>query len=268
MEIEFTKMSGAGNDFIFLGPRYMDLLDAGSLVARRLCERKRSIGADGLIFVEKGSRLRMHYYNSDGSRASFCGNGARCFVVYCITNGIADNPFEFQSDAGAHLGKLMGSIPSVSVPLPRILREVTLSIDGNTFKTTLVEAGVPHAVVSVARVAEIDVVTLGRKIRSHDKFGKQGANVDFVEIIDNRQAKVRTYERGVEDETLACGSGCVAVGYLLWELGMMQASSRLHVASGDTLTVEIDEARREVFLGGPARIVYEGRIDAKELQNV
>jgi len=268
MEIAFTKMSGAGNDFIFLGPEYARYANSGGLLARVLCPRKTSVGADGLVLVDKQDRVVMHYYNSDGTRASFCGNGARCLVVYCIGKGIATSPFEFESDWGRHIGKLTGGMPAVSLPLPEIVEELSLEVEGRVFEVTLVRSGVPHAIIMTDEVDTMDVKALGRKIRYHMAFGAEGANVDFVSVLDRGRARVRTYERGVEDETLACGSGCVAAGYLLWKHGVTSETVDFEVASGEVLSVEIDEAHEQVLLAGPATIVYEGRIDLKELGDV
>ncbi len=268
MQLVFSKMSGAGNDFIFLGPDYSAWIESAGLLARRLCQRKTSIGGDGLVIVEKRDRTVMHYYNSDGTRAAFCGNGARCLVLYCIEKGIEPNPFEFQSDWGRHTGKLAGGSPSVSVPMPEIIREVSLELEKAGFDGILVRSGVPHVIIRVDDVEGLDVRSLGRTIRFHHTFGEEGANVDFVQVAGRSRLKVRTYERGVEDETLACGSGCLAAGYLLWKQGIVPLRISVEVASGETLMVEIDEADQRVFLGGPAEIVYEGTIEVKELGNV
>jgi diaminopimelate epimerase len=262
MMIEFSKMSGAGNDFVVIGPAYSGLVSRAPELARRLCQRRTSVGADGLIVVERADPPSMHYYNSDGSKASFCGNGARCMVVFCAVKGIADGKVEFRSASGHHVGEVIEGGARVSMVPARVERELSLVVGGATYEISLVRAGVPHAVVICEAVDGLDVGSTGRAIRSDQVFGEEGANVDFVAGCDPDDFRIRTYERGVEQETLACGRGCVAAAHLLREKGLAGDEVALRVASGDLLRVELPRiSGQDTFLAGPACIVFEGSIE-------
>jgi diaminopimelate epimerase len=262
MRIEFTKMSGAGNDFIVLGPAYASLKSRASDLARMLCPRKTAVGADGLILVEQADGLVMHYHNSDGSEASFCGNGARCMVVFCAGKGIAAGEIRFRSGSGRHIGTVVDGGARVSMAPARMDKEVSLCVEGEDYVVRLVRAGVPHAVVICREVGAVDLDTVGRSIRSHPIFGDEGANVDFVARGESREFLIRTFERGVEGETLACGSGCVAAALVLRDEGLAGDVVEFGVASGDLLRVELPrEEGQVVLLAGPARMVYEGSLD-------
>ncbi len=263
MKLPFTKMSGAGNDFIFIGPDQFHLVKKASTLARRLCQRRKSIGADGLVIVEKGEHLRMHYYNSDGSRAEFCGNAARCFVVYCAKKGIAKGEVEFRSDSGCHVGMVTPKGARVSIAIPQIFGEVKIATQYGSFSLHKIDAGVPHAIFLADDVDKIDVNEIGKVIRYHPEFSPSGTNVDFVQVLDSCRAKIRTYERGVEGETLACGSGCAATAVLLSKIHGI-GRVEIEVASGEVLYVEIDKSDNILYLEGAANIVFEGEIDLEE----
>jgi diaminopimelate epimerase len=266
MKIEFTKMSGAGNDFIFLGPEYVSLKVRASGLARALCPRGTSVGADGLIMVEaSGGRIVMHYFNSDGSEASFCGNGARCLVLYCSVKNIASGRMEFRSGSGDHTGEVTERGVRVSMDAPRFVKDMVIKEGGEAFQVTLVEAGVPHAVIFSEGLADLDVESVGSAIRRRDEFAPEGANVDFVEPAVGHYL-IRTYERGVERETLACGSGCVAAAHALKARHGAGDVIDLKVTSGDILSVELPAGPTGVaYLVGPARVVYEGHTELKEI---
>jgi len=267
MQVQFTKMAGAGNDFVVMGPQYAGLLARAPGLARAICERRRSVGADGLIIVEEaGKGILMHYFNSDGSEASFCGNGARCLVLYCVEKGIASGQFAFESNSGRHRGEVTGGGVRVSMDSPRLLGDHMLDLGGDSRLVTLAEAGVPHAVLISDDVGREDVGELGRAIRTHIRFRPDGANADFVGLRAGEVFPIRTYERGVEKETLACGSGCVAAALVLRSKNLTGSRTSFRVASGDVLTVELprEGAGGQAYLTGPAAIVYEGHIELKE----
>jgi diaminopimelate epimerase len=262
MIIEFSKMTGAGNDFVVLGPEYASLKSRAPDLARRLCARRVSVGADGLILVDTPGPLFMHYYNRDGSRASFCGNGARCFVLYCKIRGIAGGTVEFDTDSGRHRGEVSSEGVRVSMEPARLEEELSLTAAGTTYSVHLVRAGVPHAVILMEGLEKVDVEGVGRLIRHDPVFGDEGANVNFVsgESVDG--FSIRTYERGVEKETLACGSGCIAAAYVLREEGRAGDQVELRVASGAILTVEQPRGEGAATnLVGPADLVFNGRLD-------
>jgi diaminopimelate epimerase len=280
MKIDFTKMSGAGNDFVFLGPDYARHKDRASDLARALCPRGTSVGADGLILVENsGGAIFMHYYNSDGSEASFCGNGARCLVLFCGIKGIASGRMEFRSGSGAHTGEVTDRGVRVSMDAPRFVEDLIIRAGGEAYQVSLVQAGVPHAVIFLEGLADIDVEGIGSAIRHRDEFAPDGANVDFVEPAVGHYL-IRTFERGVEKETLACGSGCVAAAHALRLKRGAGGVIDLKVASGDILSVELPGEVSELpggasdlpggqpdiaYLVGPARVVYEGHTEFKEI---
>jgi diaminopimelate epimerase len=267
MRIKFTKMTGAGNDFILLGPAFAGLRERAPEIARRLCPRRTAAGADGLIMVDDtGETLFMHYFNSDGSEADFCGNGARCFVRYCIEKEIGSGALEFDTRSGRHAGELTPEGVRVSMEAPRLVGDAMLEVSGDTRLVTLAEAGVPHAVVITEDVAGADVEGLGREIRMHPHFAPDGANADFVGTGGRDGFPIRTYERGVERETLACGSGCVAAALVLRAKNIAGSRSAFRVASGDLLSVELPRKGEEgeAWLTGPAAIVYEAETDLKE----
>jgi diaminopimelate epimerase len=269
LKLEFTKMSGAGNDFIFLGPEYGHLRDSLPALAQKLCPRRTAVGADGLILVERAPEgLIMHYFNSDGSEASFCGNGARCLVLYCIEKGIAAGRVEFVSRSGKHWGERTARGIRVAVDMPALVRELEVRVGGNAYHTYLVDAGVPHAVVLSGSVGGIDVEALGSSMRHDPAFQPDGANVDFVGTEGHESFDLRTYERGVEHETLACGSGCAAAALVLRHVGLAGSNIALRVASGDLISVEMAGDGTSEHLVGPAVIVYEGQLELKELDHV
>jgi diaminopimelate epimerase len=287
MNLKFTKMSGAGNDFIFLGPEHVGLKNRLSGLAARLCPRRTAIGADGLVLVEKSpAGIFMHYFNRDGSEASFCGNGARCLVRYCAEKGIADGVITFSSRSGEHQGVAGPEGVTISLEMPALVRDLDLSLDDREHHVYLVGAGVPHAVILSREIASVDVEGLGQRIRHHPDLGPEGANVDFVATAEGPPFELRTYERGVERETLACGSGCVAAAAVLLDLGLAGEAVRLRVASGDVLTVELGGRLAapapgatpvsgampakgpDALLTGPAIVVYEGEVNLKETDDV
>jgi len=281
MKIRFTKMSGAGNDFIFLGPDQAGLRPRLSALAARLCPRRISVGADGLVLVEQtAAGLTMLYFNSDGSEAAFCGNGARCLVRFCVEKGLAEGVVRFTSRSGAHLGLVGPRGVTVSLEMPAAVRRLDIAVGGREQRVYLVDAGVPHAVMVSPEVGAIDVEALGRQIRHHGALGPEGANVDFVGTAGGAPFALRTYERGVERETLACGSGCVATAAVLRSLGLAGDTVALRVASGDVITVDLGgrltepgagvgaEGEPGALLTGPAAVVYEGEIDLEETGDV
>ena len=266
MKIKFTKMTGAGNDFVILGPACAGLVDRGGALARDLCRRRSSVGADGLIIVDDTEDgLFMHYFNRDGTKADFCGNGARCLVYYCVDKGIASGTVAFRSGSGSHTGEVISSGVRINMQMPVVLKETMIDAAGTGYQVTLVDSGVPHAVILAQDVALLDIGALAPEIRFHPSFGNEGANVDLIDVAGGKPYGIRTYERGVEGETLACGSGCVAAAHVLRLKNLVGRRIELRTASGDILVVEFPADRQdEAFLSGPACIVYEGQIEIKE----
>lgn len=261
----FYKMSGSGNDFVMVDAMREP---AGQLataeVIRSLCARATGIGADGIVFLEPSSMAdyRMTYLNSDGSRADLCGNASLCSARLATELGHVTRPeFRFETDAGVLGARLLSELPEVDLrPVIDVAREMPLRMQAGERWIGFATAGVPHLVVRVDDVGTVDVAARGRPLR-HDASLARGANVNFVSPAGAGGWKIRTFERGVEGETLACGTGSVATAVLLSEHGEASEQVALQTRSGKTLKVRL---RRTTdgwvpSLSGEARIVFEGR---------
>jgi diaminopimelate epimerase len=265
--LRFTKMNGAGNDFVMIDNRAGKIrLQPEQIV--RICDRHRGVGADGILLLEKGSNgadFRMRYYNRDGGEAEMCGNGARCFARFA--NKIADAPkkISFQTPAGLIRGELHGELVTLQMSEPKDLRlNVELELDGEDARVHYINSGVPHVVVPVARVDMVHVYGRGGAIRCHEIFSPAGANINFIEKRGPQQISIRTYERGVEDETLACGTGVVASALIFAATEKVDGPITVIVRSGSELSVDFKRAGnqfRNVTLTGPAEFAFEGTID-------
>ena len=210
--IKFTKMVGAGNDFVVIDSIHKDY----SKLAKVLCQRRTGIGADGALVLEKSKKadFKMRIFNADGSEAEMCGNGLRCAVLYevhkCTSAQV--HKLKIETKAGIYEAEITGkNRVRIKMAAPKDLKkDLGVTVNGRAIKVNYIDAGVPHAVIFVEGLDKIDVDNIGRCIRYHDDFKPRGTNVDFVEIIDDTSIRMRTYERGVEGETLACGTGAVA----------------------------------------------------------
>jgi diaminopimelate epimerase len=264
--VRFWKLEGAGNDFLGLDGR------AGGFKLKRqqiadLCDRRRGVGADGVLVVEKpkvrGADFRMRYYNSDGGEAEMCGNGARCFALLArAVSGRKGNVLRIQTQAGLVTLHIRGQEVQVSMTEPTKLRlGRKLVVAGRKLAVDFLNTGVPHAVLFVRSVRSIDVAKQGRAIRYHSAFAPSGTNVNFVEIGRGNRIHVRTYERGVEGETLACGTGVVAASILSNLRRGLRPPIQVATRGGDNVRVGFSMENghaRKVTLQGPARIVYRG----------
>ena len=264
--VRFWKLEGAGNDFLGLDGR------AGGFKLKRqqiadLCDRRRGVGADGVLVVEKpkvrGADFRMRYYNSDGGEAEMCGNGARCFALLArAVSGRKGNVLRIQTQAGLVTLQIRGQEVQVSMTEPTKLRlGKKVVVAGRKLAVDFLITGVPHAVLFVRSVRSIDVAKQGRAIRYHSAFAPSGTNVNFVEIGRGNRIHVRTYERGVEGETLACGTGVAASSILSNLRRGLRSPILVTTRGGDHLRVGfsmVNGQARKVTLQGPARIVYRG----------
>lgn len=253
----FLKMSGAGNDFVVLGPEEGQALGR-ELVAwtRRVCRRGVSVGADGVLLVEPAGpgRVRVLFLNPDGGEA-FCGNGSRCAARFAFLRGFAEERMLLQTCAGEVPAHVVGRSVRLTLTLPEDRGCVRLERDGERLEGRLLHAGVPHFVAFVEGLSTAPLSSWGPWIRRHPRFEPEGTNVDFVEWRREGELGIRTWERGVEGETLACGSGALAAAALVHG----EASEvRLVPASGIPLRVEFGLAQGRVVLEGDARIVCEG----------
>jgi diaminopimelate epimerase len=261
--LAFTKMAGGGNDFVVVDNRQGRVADPAELT-RRICTQHLSVGADGLILVEASPRatFRMRYFNQDGSLADFCANGTRCAARFAFVNVIAPKRMTIETDAGvvgAEMGE--GGVVTLSLPPPRaFVAERPLRVGERTIRGSSILVGVPHYVIYVRdELWSHDIVPLGRAIREHRDLAPAGANVNFVTIRDEHSIEVRTYERGVEAETLSCGSGVVASVSTAALYGKVTSPVSVLTRSGITLEVSfaLDGGElSDVRLKGDARLIY------------
>ncbi len=271
--LSFSKMAGGGNDFVVIDNRAGRIADPAAL-ARRICTRALSVGADGLILVEGSARatFRMRYWNSDGSLGEFCGNGTRCAARFAFLNVIAGRRMTIETDSGivsAEIGE--GGIVTISMPAPQSFRaQRPVTVGNQTIHGSSIRVGVPHYVVFLRdELWSQNIVSLGRAIRRHRELeGDGGANVNFVSVRDSHSIEVRTYERGVEGETLSCGSGVVASAVVSALFRKVQSPVSVLTRSGITLEVSFEMADghvESVRLKGDARLIYRATITPETL---
>ncbi len=272
-EISFWKMHGSGNDFIIIDNRggVFPRTDRPGLVAR-LCRRSVGIGADGLILVEDDpySDFLWRFYNSDGSEAEMCGNGARCVARFAFLKQIAGIEMTFMTPAGPIQACVERDRVRLEMTRPFGLRRVVeLECETGPEKVAFINTGVPHAVVQVRDGLDaVDVAGRGRRIRLHPEFSPAGTNVDFMTVFDEHRLAVRTFERGVEDETMGCGTGAVAAALVAADAGLVRSPVEVTTRAGDRLKVYFERngrGFREVFLEGGAVIVYKGVLEREFL---
>lgn len=258
-KIKFTKMAAAGNDFIV-----MDSKISGNLaqLSERLCDRKYGIGADGVLLLEKSRKdsVKMRIFNADGSEAEMCGNGARCAAFFTGRKNVL-----IETKAGIIESTVKGDNVKIKLTEPKNVKlDMAVRINKRSLKVNFVDTGVPHAVIFVSGIDKIDVVSIGRQVRYHRAFSPKGTNVDFVEELESGLIKVRTYERGVEDETLACGTGSVASAVIFALKTGRDNKVNVRTRGGDVLTVYFSRLGRRVYnvwLEGKAGIVFTGSIN-------
>ncbi len=260
-KFEFVKMVASGNDFIIFDNRRSNFT-SGPEIARQVCARTEGIGADGLIFIEKAKKadFRMRIFNPDGSEAEMCGNGIRCAALYKGKKNAS-----ILTLAGMLKAELKEDSVKVKMTLPQNLQlNVNLNDDGRIYQVNHVNTGVPHAVYFVQDIEVAKVRLLGRLIRYHRDFEPEGTNVDFVQMTDSDTLRIRTYERGVEAETLACGTGSVAAALIYHHKFVESGGShvvKIITRSNETLKIYFDYEKGKfsnVWMEGKARIVYKG----------
>jgi diaminopimelate epimerase len=265
--LRFTKMSGAGNDFVLIDNRAGDVQLTPQQVAR-ICDRHWGVGADGILLLEpatNGADFRMRYYNRDGGEAEMCGNGARCFARFAERVAGARDKLSFETPAGVIGAELQGEQVRLTMSEPRDLRfDLKISAGEREWGAHFINSGVPHVVVPVAKIDEIDVNGDGAAIRRHSMFAPAGANVNFLEKRGPRAIAIRTFERGVENETLACGTGVVASALIFAAAENADGPIAVRVRGGSDLSVGFrreGDRFRDVTLTGPAEFLFEGTID-------
>jgi diaminopimelate epimerase len=269
MNINFSKLTAAGNDFILIDNRKSVISDKDYLYAvKKLCNRRYSIGADGLIFLEKSASkdFKMKYFNSDGSYAAMCGNGGRSAVKFAHDLGIIGTKAIFETDAGIINAEIL---PQDRVKLdlydPKDFKKnIKIKIYGKKFNIDFINTGVPHSVIFVDNIDRIDILKYGKAVRYHKFFFPTGTNVNFVKVLNDDTILVRTYERGVEGETLACGTGITASGIVSVLRGFVQSPVNIISKGGDRLLVSLKNLCGKISniaLEGPAVISFKGVIE-------
>lgn len=261
MKIEFYKYQGTGNDFVLLDNRQGIYSSITPKQVNLLCNRRFGIGADGLMLLnsKEGFDFEMKYFNSDGKEASMCGNGARCILKFASMLGIKKSSYNFFAVDGIH---------EAEIDLNGEIRLKMQNVDGvDDFSNHYVlDTGSPHYVKTTSNIMKVDVVGEGRAIRNSKEFAAEGINVNFVEILDEDRIYVRTYERGVEDETLSCGTGVTAAALI--SAHNDNGFNRVEVkTTGGRLSVEFEKLSDthfiNIWLSGPAEMVYKGEINLK-----
>ncbi len=268
-EIAFFKMHGSGNHFVLLDNRSLRV-PAPDMAgwARAVCAPGFGVGADGLIFLDmapagSGADTLWHFFNADGSRAEMCGNGSRCAARLAVELGMAGPEHVLLTDAGPIRAAVDLASDQVKVQLtpPRDLAlDIPLLVDGERLTAHFVNTGVPHAVVECGDAATVDVQKLGRALRFHEHFAPAGTNVNFISGAARDHLTLRTYERGVEDETYACGTGAAAAALVANALGLAGSTVDLTTSGGEALRIFLENGT--VHLQGPAVFVYSGRLRA------
>lgn len=264
--IKFTKAVATGNDFVIVKSDDLGSRENLSGLAKKICDRKYGVGADGLLIIEESKKadFRMRIFNPDGSEAEMCGNGSRCAALYAAQRKIAGNIMTIETLAGILSAEVKVDIVKVKITEPRDIKwNLCLMIDKCPYKLNFVNTGVPHVIHFVDDLDKVDVRNIGSHIRRHGEFSPDGTNADFVKIVDKQNIRVRTYERGVEDETLACGTGAVASAIIAAEAHKMSSPVIVQTRGGEKLTVHFDIMEgqfRNVYLEGKAALVYDGII--------
>ena len=265
MSLPFLKMQGAGNDFVVIDHRAGGLgPDLAGLVTR-LCDRRRGVGGDGVLLLERDPELdfAMRYFNADGRAAEFCGNGARCLARLALDLGLGrGGAVRFRTDAGIQSARRTPDGRGIELHFGRVetpKAPVTLEAAGRSFEGRVARAGVPHLVVAVERVEWIPVAEWGSALRHHPDFAPAGTNVDFVARLGVSRIAMHTYERGVESETLACGSGAIASA-LCAVLAGERTPVAVVTAGGDELMVALrpENGGWDATLAGPAEVAFAG----------
>ncbi len=275
-KLKFAKFVASGNDFVILNnidkkinpKRY-------PIIAQKLCRRKFSVGADGLLIIEPSSNpyyaFKMVYYNSDGSKASMCGNGARCISYYAYELELCEDEVSFETDAGVVKCQIKRTnTVKLKLPEPKDTKlDFVINVNNKEITANFVNTGVPHTVIFVEDIEKVDVNLLGKEIRYHKLFMPEGTNVNFVKVLDKHNLIVRTYERGVENETLSCGTGVTASavisaikGFVVSPVSCLtQSNEKLIIKFKKNYPEDIISPVSDLFLEGKVYHVFDGEIE-------
>ena len=264
MKLDFIKMSGSGNDFIFIDnrPGTIDSSDPKVLsdLALGLCARRTGVGADGLVLIEEDPEVdfRWHFYNSDGSEAEMCGNASRCAARLAHEWGLAGEEMSFRTVAGIISARVEGRRVKVELTTPFDLKpKIVTTLDDRFVEAGFVNTGVPHVVIFIEDIEAVDMKNEAPRLRYHKSFSPAGTNVNYVQVSGSDSLLVRTYERGVEGETLACGTGVTASALISSLRGFTTSPTRVRVRSGEELIVHF-EPNPEAADPWPGKVLFEG----------
>ncbi|MFH1479306.1 MAG: diaminopimelate epimerase [Candidatus Omnitrophota bacterium] len=270
-KIIFTKMVATGNDFIVIDQRKDLFIKEKDLskAAAILCDRRNGIGGDGALILETSKKcdLKMRIFNADGTEAEMCGNGLRCASSYVFKNiKRSKNKLSVEALAGIYIAEAV-SPDSIKIKMedPKDARlGMLIKLSDRSIRVNYIDTGVPHTVIFVHGLKDIDVDMLGRGIRYHKKFKPRGTNVDFVEVVDDKNIKMRTYERGVEGETPACGTGAVASAAVFSSILKLSTKEIAVDTKGGVLRIYLERTKdkiKDVYLEGEVNSVFKGVID-------
>jgi len=278
--MEFWKLQGSGNDFVVIDDRNGKVeeflkktnLSKGEFV-KKVCAFHTGVGADGLILIKipenPGNDFKWEFFNADGSEAEMCGNGSRCAVRFAYEKGISGREVKFETLAGVIRAKVLEKGKKVKVQLtpPTQPIEKLLRVDDREIEGVFINTGVPHFVVPVEKLENLNVIKLGKAIRFHKEFQPKGTNVNFIEAISDNAIRIRTYERGVEKETLACGTGATASAIVAYLKGIItEKPVKVITKSGEELLIDFSKDLKEVFLTGSVYKVFEGILSEEIFQ--
>jgi diaminopimelate epimerase len=272
MKIKFTKMHGAGNDFVLIDDRCGDVPWEDYFLMAALASRRTGIGCEGIILVQESDKadFKMRFLNPDGTEAELCGNGSRCVAAFANRIGAAGTNMTIETGCCGNIDAELQD-GGVRVWMPEPLKRdygLSLNVDGQLVQADFIIAGVPHLVVQVPDVNSIDINQMGRALRLHPVFEPDGTNVDFVTFRSPSRMAMRTFERGVEGESGACGTGAVACGVVAVETAGFTLPIKVKTSSGYDLVVDGDWRRQKctgLTLTGPVKFVYDGEIDLDDI---
>lgn len=268
--LSFVKMSGSGNDFILIDNRAGLLIESKlSAFITGICRRRLSVGADGVILIEasRAADFRWRFFNSDASPAAMCGNGARCAARFAFLEGICGGQVRFETGSGLVEALVEGRRVKVKMTDPKDLElDLPIELSSGPSRVSFVDTGVPHTVVIVQELKDVDVAQMGREIRFHPRFAPDGVNTDFICLEAPGGIAIRTYERGVEGETLACGTGAVAGALVAASKFGLGSPLRVRTAGGECLNVSFEKSDgrfHDVYQEGEARLIYRGVLNGE-----
>lgn len=263
-KMKFWKMSGSGNDFILVDNRDGTIAEEEmSSIAERACRRRESVGADGMIFIIGSDRydFAWRFFNADGGEAEMCGNGGRCAARFAYLNGISGTSMTFGTLAGPVSAEVFDRVVKVLMPVPFGLKtDIDIPLEPDWININFINTGVPHVVVQVEGLKDLPVFEQGRALRYHPMFAPEGTNANFMSVRGRDYLYVRTYERGVENETMACGTGAIASSLIASIKGMVSSPVKVLTSGGEELTIHFVRENnhfKKVWLEGNTSVVYK-----------